>query len=203
MGAAMATSDVKGILGITTTNNDAQIGALLYPSAAFADEYCNFGLSKYLYHRDDYPVTLNATSTAPALITNVSGSSTYTSTQAAPFQWISRDTVRVMSTDKGTVYEEDRDYEVDYESGYLYTLTASTNGTSTGGNVLVDFAYIDLSGNRKPAQAGISQIINAWINNPVGVASESVGPLSRSYVQVGVPPSAAGILKRFRRPVFK
>ena len=202
MGAAMATTDVKSLLGITSTNNDSQIAALLYPSATFADEYCNYGLSHYLYHRDDYLVLL-ASSTAATFITNVSGTSTYSSTQTAPYQWISRDTVRVMSTDEATIYEEDRDYEVDYENGYIYPLEASTNGTSTGGNVLIDFAFIDLSGNRRPAQAGISQIINAWINNPVGVASESVGPLSRSYVQVGVPPSAAGILKRFRRPVMK
>jgi hypothetical protein len=202
MGAAMATSDVKAILGITTTNNDTQIGALLYPSAAFADEYCNYGLSHYLYHRDDYLVLLG-TSTAPAMITNVSGTSTYSSTQTAPFQWISCDTVKVLSTDEGKIYEEDRDYEVDYENGYIFPLAGSTYGTSTGGNVLVDFAFIDLSGNRKPAQRAISQIIWSDVNIKPGIASESVGPLSRTYTQNGIPPSVMGILKPFRRPVFK
>jgi hypothetical protein len=202
MGAAMATSDVKAILGITTTNNDVQIGALLYPSAAFADEYCNYGLSKFLMHRDDYLVLL-ASSTVAALITNVSGTSTYTSTQIAPFQWIAPDTVRVWSTDEGAQYEENRDFEIDYENGHIYPLAGSTNGTSTGGNVLIDFAFIDLAGNRKAAQVSVSNLINGWINNPVGVASESVGPLSRSYVQDGIPPLVSGMLRQFRRPVVK
>ncbi|MFA5212840.1 MAG: hypothetical protein WC406_05885 [Methanoregula sp.] len=203
MGAAMATTDVKVILGITTTNNDTQIAALLYPSAAFADEYCNYGLSHYLYHRDDYLVDLRATSTAPAMITNVTGSSTYTTTQTAPYQWLSRDTVKVWSTDDAKLYEEDRDYEIDYENGYIYPLAASTYGTSTGGNVLIDFAYIDLAGNRKPAQIAISQIVWADINIKPGIASESAGPLSRSYTQDGIPSQATRILKPFRRPVMK
>lgn len=203
MGAAMATSDVKAILGITTTNNDAQIEALLYPAAAFADEYCNYGLSKFLMHRDDYLVLLNATSTTPAFITNVSGTSTYTSTETAPYQWISKDTVRVWSTDESKLYDEDRDYEIDYESGYIYPLAASTYGTSTGGNVLIDFAFIDLSGNRKSARVAISQIVKADMSAKPGVASESAGPLSRSYLMSGIPTIAASILKVFRRPAYK
>jgi hypothetical protein len=202
MGAAMATSDVKAILGITTTNNDAQIGALLYPSAAFADEYCNYGLSKFLMHRDDYLVLL-ASSTVATLITNVSGTSTYTSTQTAPFQWIAPDTVRVWSTDEGTQYEEDRDFEIDYENGHIYPLAGSTNGTSTGGNVLIDFAFIDLTGSRKAAQVAVSHLIGADIRGKPGIASESAGPLSRSYVLDGIPPSVSRMLKPFRRPVMK
>jgi len=203
MGAAMATTDVKTLLGITSTANDTQIAALLYPSAAFADEYCNFGLSHYLYHRDGYLVDLAATSTTPRCITNVTGSSTYTSTQTGPFCWISKDTVKVWSTDEAKLYEEDRDYEVDYENGWIYPLAASTYGTSTGGNVLIDFAYIDLSGNRKAAQKAIAQVIWADVNIKPGIASESVGPLSRSYTQSGIPPIAASILKQFRRPKYK
>lgn len=202
MGAAMATSDVKAILGITTTNNDTQIEALLYPSAAFADEYCNYGLSRFVMHRDDYLVEL-ATSTSPATISNVSGTSTYTSTEIAQFMWISRDTVKVWSTDESKLYDEDRDYEIDYENGWIYPLEASTYGTSTGGNVLIDFAFIDLSGNRKPAQIAISHIIDSDVNNPRGVASESAGPLSRSYTQNGIPATASKTLKPFRRPVMK
>ena len=202
MGAAMATTDVKAILGITTTNNDTQIEALLYPSAAFADTYCNYGLSKFLTRRDDYLVLL-ASSTAPTTITNVSGTSTYTSTQTAPFCWISHDTVRVRSTDEAKLYDEDRDYEIDYENGWIYPLAASTYGTSTGGNTLIDFAYIDLSGNRKAAQKAIADIVSADMNSPKGVASESAGPLSRSYTQDGIPATATRILKPFRRPVMK
>lgn len=203
MGAAMQTSDVKTLLGITSTNNDSQIAALLYPSATFADEYCNFGLSHYLYHRDDYLVDLAATSTTPRCITNVTGSSTYTSTQTGPFCWISKDTVKVWSTDEAKLYEEDRDYEVDYENGTIVPLAASTYGTSTGGNVLIDFAFIDLSGSRKAAQKAIAQIVWTDINIKPGIASESVGPLSRSYTQSGIPVSAMALLKPFRRPVFK
>lgn len=195
MGAAMATSDVKAILDITSTSNDAQIGALLYPSAAFADEYCNYGLSRYLYHRDDVPVTL-ATSTAAVYITNLNSTTT-------TFPWISRDTVVVWSTDEATRYEEDRDYEIDYEAGTIVPLAGSTNGTSSGGKVLIDFAFIDLSGNRKPAQVAIAQIIKADMSNPVGVASESAGPLSRTYTQNGIPPSVSNILKTFRRPHYR
>jgi hypothetical protein len=203
MGAAMATSDVKALLGITTTNNDTQIAALLYPSAAFADEYCNYGLSKYLFHRDDYLAELAATSTTAKFITNVSGTSTYTSTQAAPYQWISPDTVKIWSTAEDKLYVEDRDYEIDYENGYIYPLAASTYGTSTGGNVLIDFAFIDLSGSRKSAQKAISQLVWTDINIKPGVASESAGPLSRSYVQNGIPPSVSNILKTFRRPMIR
>jgi hypothetical protein len=202
MGAAMATSDVKALLGITTTNNDTEIGALLYPSAAFADEYCNYGLSRYVFHRDDYLVLL-ASSTTPTMITNVSGTSTFSSTQTPPFSWVSRDTVIAQSTDSGKQYVENRDYEVDYENGFIYPLAASTYGTSTGGNILLDFAFVDLSGSRKAAQIAIAQLVWGTVNIKPGIASESAGPLSRSYTQDGIPPQVSRILKPFRRPVIK
>jgi hypothetical protein len=198
MGAAMATSDVKAIMGITTTNNDTQISALLYPSASFADEYCNYGLSRFIYHRDDVTIAL-AVSSSPSYITNLSS----TTSTSAPFQWISRDTVVVWSSDASKRYEEDRDYEIDYEAGTIVPLEDSTNGTSTGANVLIDFAYVDLSGSRKAAQVAVAQLVWGTVNIKPGIASESAGPLSRSYIQDGIPPQVSRILKPFRRPVMK
>jgi hypothetical protein len=198
MGAAMQTSDVKSLLGITSTNTDTQIAALLYPSASFADEYCNYGLSRFLYHRDDVTVALSASSSA-AYITNLSS----TTSTSAPFQWISRDTVVVWSSDASKRYEEDRDYEIDYEAGTIVPLEDSTNGTSTGANVLIDFAYVDLSGSRKAAQVAVAQLVWGTMNIKPGIASESAGPLSRSYIQDGIPPQVSRILKPFRRPVMK
>jgi hypothetical protein len=198
MGAAMATSDVKAILGITTTNGDAQIGDLLYPSAAFADVYCNYGLSRFIQHRDGVYVTLG-TSTALKYISNLAASTAAT----APYQWISPDTVLVVSSNGSETYEEDRDYEIDYEAGTICSLGGSTNGTSTGGDVLIDFAYIDLSGSRRAAQKAIAQIIWTDVNVKPGIASESAGPLSRSYTQNGIPPSAMMTLKPFRRPCIR
>lgn len=195
--AAMQTSDVKALLGITSTANDTQIAALIYPSAAFADEYCNYGLSRYIYHRDDVPITLTASSSS-VFITNVASTST-----TAPYPWISRDTVRVWSTDESKQYAEDRDYEIDYEAGTIVNLSNSTDGLSTGANVLIDFAFIDLSGNRKPAQVAVAQLVQGTITVKPGIASESAGPLSRSYTQDGIPLQVARTLKPFRRPVIR
>ena len=196
----MQTSDVKAILGITSTAQDTQISALLYPSAAYADEYCNYGLSRYIFHRDDVAIALAASSvTSSGYMANFATSTLST----APYQWISPDTVVVKSSDGATLYYENRDYEVDYENGYICYLSGSTNGTSAGASVLVDFAFIDLSGSRKAAQVAISSIISADMNNPHGVASESVETISRSYTQSGMPMSAVSILKAFRRPVLR
>ena len=196
----MQTSDVKAILGITSTAQDTQIGALLYPSAAYADEYCNYGLSRYIFHRDDVAIALAASSvTSSGYMANFA-TSTLTS---APYQWISPDTVVVKSSDGATLYYENRDYEVDYENGTICYLAGSTNGTSAGASVLVDFAFIDLSGSRKAAQVAISHIVSADMTNPSGIASESVESISRSYTQSGMPMSAVSILKAFRRPVLR
>jgi hypothetical protein len=195
--AAMQTSDVKALLGITSTANDNQISMLLYPSAAFADEYCNYGLSRYIYHRDDVPIALTASSSA-VFITNVASTST-----TAPYPWISRDTVHVWSTDQSKQYAEDRDYEIDYEAGTIVNLSDSTDGLSTGANVLIDFAFIDLSGNRKPAQVAVAQLVQGTMIVKPGIASESAGPLSRSYTQDGIPLQVARMLKPFRRPVMR
>lgn len=194
MGAAMATTDVKNVLGITSTTYDTQISALLYPSASFANEWCNGGLSRDLYHRDGVYVTLG-TSTAAVTVTNstVSGST---------FQWLVGPVI-VYSSDEAKMYEEDRDYEIDYENGTIVPLAGSTYGTSTGGDVLVDFSYIDLTGARKGAQVAVAQMIWQDINSPVGVVSESAGPLSRSYSQDGLNPTVQRLLRPFRRVFFK
>ena len=196
----MQTSDVKAYLGITSTAQDTQIGALLYPSAAYADEYCNYGLSRYIFHRDDVAIALAASSVSSSGYMANFATSTLSS---SPYQWISPDTVVVKSSDGSETYYEDRDYEVDYENGTICYLNGSTNGTSTGGSVLLDFAFVDLSGSRKAAQVAIAYVVQSGMNNPSGIASESVETISRTYTNSGMPMSAVSILKQFRRPVFK
>jgi hypothetical protein len=126
---------------------------------------------------------------------------------------IVKDTVYITSTDRGTYYFGDtqfgvianphyylpstyiRDYEVEYSTGGIYIPTTDSRIGSTY-SVLVTYSFVDIYDGGKVACA---RVIAQNLNNSAGIASESVGSLSRSYFGNGMDPMVKSLLAPYRR----
>jgi hypothetical protein len=181
----MSVTDVKSILNISSTVYDDFISNNLYPMAVYVNDWTHNGLAY------DYDPTLTH-------YTTLSASSASGSTAAVVQPWLIRDSVQVYSSTLSRHYNEDHDYEVNYEAGSLVYLAGSTNGSSTGGEALVYYSFINPTGGAKVAIAQLLRM--TWEAKP-NVISESVGPLSRSYSQ-DIPEPIRTLLKPYRKPVF-
>jgi len=185
----MTVDEAKHFLNLSTltTTYDAYIQNNLFGMAKWADDYCNGGL-RYDFEPTDTQYTALA------------ASSVSTSTSALIMPWLA--SVVVFSSDEAKVYTEDHDYEIDYENGSLVYLANSTYGTSTGGYALVHYQFIYPQGG---AKAAVAQLIRYSMENDPSVASESIGPLSRTYTNANgdIPGPIKRMLNPYRKPLFR
>jgi hypothetical protein len=94
---------------------------------------------------------------------------------------------------------EIEEYKVDYDTGNIWAASSSEGRLIPSTNGLVTYAYVDLVGGGKLAA---TRMISAAIKNPAGIASESAGALSRSYVSEGMDAMTQRLLTPYRRPSF-
>ncbi|HRZ15881.1 MAG TPA: hypothetical protein P5110_10265 [Candidatus Omnitrophota bacterium] len=193
----ITTLEVCDMLGMTTASAKySQVSALLPLITVQIDDYCNGAFSHQV---KEEPVTFSDI-----------GSSGY---QTLSYQPLIRNTVYVTSTARDTAYYGDcmntriayprinipstyvEDYRLDYESGRIYVPTTDSQISSTG-SVLVTYSYIDLQGAGKIAAA---KMIEQTVSRPAGVASETVGSMSRSYTGDSMDPSIKTMLAAYRR----
>ena len=180
----LTVAEVKDILEISSTDHDTVIAALLPLVTLQINDYCG-GAFSHQVKEEEQTFT-------------IVGSSGYKSLTRNP---VIRNTVNVTSTDRSYLYYGDsflsevpqvtypipstdiEEYKLDYEGGRIYIPTSDSRITSTGtGKILVTYSYVDLYGGGKLAA---SRVIQQHYASPQGIASESVGSLSRSYSGAG------------------
>jgi hypothetical protein len=195
---SLTVAEVKDILEITSTGHDTAIAALLPLVTAGINEYCGGCFSHQVKEE--------------AVIVSAIGSSGAHTLDHCP---VIRNSLYVSSTDQGTRYYGDayftdkpiptyaisstniEEYKLDYEGGRIYVPTTESRITSTS-NVLVTYSYVDLYGSAKIAA---SRVIKQNYEMPTGIASESVGSLSRSYTQgTGYDSYVSALLAPYKRP---
>jgi len=201
---SLTVTEVKDIQEITSTNHDTAIAALLPLVTLGINEYCGGAFSHQVKEE-----TITFTS---------AGASGYQTLSHNP---IIRNSVFVTSTDRGVPYHGDafltdvpqatypmpstyvEDYRLDYEGGRIYvptTFSQILDMTTDTGVVYVTYAYVDLYGAGKIAAA---RVVQQSYTMPSGVASESVGSLSRSYTGGyggGYDSYVSALLAPYKRP---
>ena len=195
---SLTVAEVKDLLEITSTSHDTAIAALLPLVTVQINEYCG-GAFSHQVKEETTAVTAIGSSGAQTLDHNP----------------IIRNSVCVTSTDRGTMYSGDayftdlpiptyaisstniEEYKLDYEGGRIWVPSSDSQITSTM-NVLVTYSYVDLYGGGKIAA---SRVIAHHYSSPSGIASESVGSLSRSYSGYGGWDSVTNaMLAPYKRP---
>ena len=196
----LTVAEVKDIMEITSTSHDTAIAALLPLVSLGINDYCGGAFSHQVKEEE--------------LTFTKIGSSGY---QSLDYKPVIRNSVYVTSTDRGTPYYGDarftdlpiptypipstyvEDYKLDYEGGRMYIPTTDSQIDSTG-KVWVTYAYVDLFGAGKIAA---SRVIQQHYTSPAGIASESVGSLSRSYTgggSYGYDSYVSALLAPYKRP---
>ncbi len=195
---SLTVAEVKDILEITSTAHDTAIAALLPLVTIGINEYCGGAFSHQV--KEEFVTFSTISSTGHITLTH---------------NPVIRNSVVVTSTDRGTVYKGDafltdlpsvtyaipstyvEDYKLDYEGGRIWIPTTDSQIDSTGA-VWVTYSYVDLYGSGKVAAARVCQ---QHYTAPSGIASESVGSLSRSYTNtMGYDPFVKDMLSAYRRP---
>lgn len=196
---AITSTEVAELLDITTANSKYdQISYVLPYIIVQVNDYCNGGFSRQVKEEQ---VTTAATTTSRQ-ITNYP---------------IVKGTVYVTSTDRGTYYYGDtqygnvpipdyyipstyaRDYDILYSTGGFISSTAAGSRIPASTYVYVTYSYIDIVDGGKLA---IARLCDQIVNQPTGgIASETVGILSRTYVSggVGFEPLVKNLLAPYRR----
>jgi hypothetical protein len=201
----ITSTEVADILGMTTNDSRYPLVTALLPSVCMqVNTYCNNGFARQV---KEEPSTFSAAGT--------SGGKTL------EHQLVIRHSVFVTSTDLMFQYWGDddytaipyprinipstyvREYSMDYENGVLY-LPSTTNGIdrgrlTTANRCLCTYSYVDIFEGGKPA---VAKIIQQAIDQPGGIASESIGILSRSYYQNGYDGMIRTMLAPYRRVKF-
>jgi len=191
---AITSTEVAEILGFTTASGkQAQVEALLPYITVQINDYCGGTFSRQVKEE-----SITFTSTTKKQVTNYP---------------IVKGSVYITSTDRGTRYNGDtqfgsvvsptyyipstyvRDYDVDYSTGGLWISTTDSQ-IGTTESVLVTYAFVDITDGAKVAAA---RMIDQGISNQSGIASESVGGLSRSYTE-GMDPIIRTMLAPYKRP---
>jgi hypothetical protein len=194
---AITSTEVADILGMTTADAKyARVVALLPYIQVQINDYCGGGFSRQV---KEETVTFAAASS--------------TGVKQVVKYPIVKDTVYVTSTNRGTYYFGDtqfgnvanpryyipstytRDYEVEYSTGGIYIPTTDSRIGSTY-SVLVTYSFVDLYDGGKVACA---KMIEQTMNQSGGIASESVGSLSRSYFGNGMDPIVKTMLAPYKR----
>lgn len=195
---AITSTEAAELLGWSTADGRyTQLGYVLPYIEKTINDYCNGGFARQVKEEEE---TVTATSS-----TGVN--------QLAKYPVI-RGTVYVTSTDRGTYYYGDtqfgdlgvpeyyipstyvRDYEVDYSTGGFFVPSSNSQIGSTD-TVYVTYAYVDIRDGGKLACAKMAE---QAINQGGGIASESVGALSRSYTNGTMDPFVRSLLAPYRRP---
>jgi hypothetical protein len=194
---AITSTEVADILGLTTASAKiTQIEALLPYIQVQINDYCGGGFSRQV--KEETVTFAAASSTGVKQITKYP---------------VVKDTVYVTSTDRSSYFFGDtqfgtvanpcyyipstyiRDYEVEYSTGGIYIPTTDSRIGSTH-SILVTYAFVDLYDGGKVACA---KMIEQTMNQSGGIASESVGPLSRSYFGNGMDPIVKTMLAPYKR----
>lgn len=198
---SLTVAEVKDLLEISSTGHDTAIAALLPLVTIGINEYCGGAFSHQV---KEETVTFTAI-----------GSSGYQTLTHNP---IVRGSVYITSTDRGTLYYGDatntdlplpsylisstnvEDYVLDYEGGRVYVPSSDSQIGSTD-SLYATYAYVDLHGGGKIAAA---RTIQQHYASPSGIASESVGSLSRSYASgmSGFDSYSLALLAPYKRPRF-
>lgn len=195
---ALTSTEVADIIGMTTANAKyPQVVALLPYITAQINDYCAGGFSRQVKEES---ITF-----ASALSTGMKQIGKYP---------IVKGSVWVESTTRGTYYYGDtqfgdnanpryylpstytRDFEIEYSTGGIYIPTTESRILSTG-SVFVTYSFIDLVDGGKIAA---SKMCEQAMNQSGGIASESVGSLSRSYTGAGMDPLIVSLLAPYKRP---
>lgn len=197
---SLTVAEVKDLLEISSTGHDTAIAALLPLVTVQINDYCGGAFSHQVKEEE---VTFTAVGS--------------TNTKTLTHNPVIRKSVYVTSTDRGTVYIGDagacelpipsyllrgttniEEYALDYEGGRIYIPTSDSSLTSTS-SVYVTYSFVDLVAGGKIAA---SRVIQQHYVNPVGIGSESVGSLSRSYSggMSGFDSYTMSILAPYKRP---
>ena len=198
----LTVAEVKDIMEISSTSHDTAIAALLPLVSLGINDYCGGAFSHQVKEEEKTFTTV--------------GASGYQSLAHNP---VIRNSVYITSTDRSVPYYGDvlhsdlpiptypipstyvEEYKMDYEGGRVYVPTSDSRITSTGtGKVMVTYAYVDLFGAGKIAA---SRVIQQHYTSPAGIASESVGSLSRSYTgggSYGYDSYVSALLAPYKRP---
>lgn len=194
---AITSTEIANMLGMTTLESRyTQVETLLPFILIQINDYCAGGFSRQIKEEE---VTTAATTTSRQL-TNYP---------------VVKGSVFVTSTDRGDVYYGDtqygdlpvpdyyipstyiRDFDIGYTTGGFVTNTTAAGGRIPASTyVYVTYSFVDLVDGGKVACA---RIINQIVNQPGGIASESVGTLSRAYVG-GMDSLTLSMLAPYKRP---
>ncbi len=193
---AITSTEVADILGMTTADSKyPQVVALLPYMIGQINDYCGGGFSRQVKEEE---VTFTIAASSGVM-------------QLGHYPLV-RETVYVTSTNRATYFYGDtqfgtvaapeyyipstevRDYECDYSTGGFYIPTTQSHIGSTE-TVFVTYAYVDIVDGGKVA---ISRVIDQTLNQSAGIASESVGTLSRSYTGAGFDSVTKGLLAPYR-----
>ena len=193
---AITSTEVADILGMTTVDTRySQVVALLPYIIVQINDYCGGGFSRQVKEE-----SISFTSTTTRQLSNYP---------------VVRGSVYVTSTDRGTYFYGDtqfgkvplpsyylpstyvRDYDMSYTTGGINRPSTDSQIESTD-TVLVTYAFIDMVDAGKPACA---KMVEQVMTQSGGIASESVGSLSRSYFGSGMDPVIKSMLAPYRHPV--
>jgi len=195
---SLTVAEVKDLLEITSTSHDTAIAALLPLVTVGINEYCGGAFSHQVKEEEVTFTYVKSSGARPLAHNPVVRGSVYVTSTARDEIYYGDATNTDLPLPKYLISSTNvEDYVLDYEGGRIYVPTTDSQIVALD-HVYVTYAYVDLVASGKIAAA---RVISQHYSSPSGIASESVGSLSRSYTGAGGYDSyTSSLLAPYKRP---